>query len=454
MKYWKRFACLAMLLGLLLSMALSVSAEDGGESGIVTGNAGSSGANVTWTLDLATGTMTLTPHTMGFVSGKMKDYSCYADTQTQARWYAYRPLIKTVIVEEGVVNIGNYAFFDCTMLESITLPSTVKKIGNGAFLHCSSLKSIVLPKELNSLGESVFVGCSSLTSLSVAEGNESFVSVNGALYDAEKRVLYAVPCGAESVNLPSTLKTIAPYAFSSCRRLQTLVIPPSVSTIGREAFSNCASLREIELPAYLTRIESGTFAHCLSLSTVRLPAALSHLAADAFWNCPSLRSFSLPSANECFAVCDGALYNKQQTALLLLPAAAETVTLSEQVKQIAPNAAMGCASLKTLALPSGLTDIGHGAFYGCTLLDQLTMADPTAPVTLGYGAFALCEQLCDGDVNDSGETDVLDLLALARAIENGSFTLPQLLASDADGNGRVDANDLIAHLKAIAAGKR
>ena len=100
-------------------------ATDGGNCG-----PSDSPASVTWTMDTVTGTLTISG------SGQMRDFS----SSTQP-WAAYLGSIQSVIVEDGVKNIGDYAFNDCTALTSITLPDSIIRIGNQAFGMCSSLLS-------------------------------------------------------------------------------------------------------------------------------------------------------------------------------------------------------------------------------------------------------------------------------------------------------------------------
>ena len=62
----------------------------------------------------------------------------------------------------GIINIGDFAFYNCSTLTSITIPNSVTNIGNNAFQGCSSLGSITLPSELTSIGDFAFSDCSSL----------------------------------------------------------------------------------------------------------------------------------------------------------------------------------------------------------------------------------------------------------------------------------------------------
>lgn len=56
---------------------------------------------------------------------------------------------------EGI-EIGSYAFFDCSDLKTVVIPSTVTIIGDGAFMLCESLESIVIPESVKEIGEYAF----------------------------------------------------------------------------------------------------------------------------------------------------------------------------------------------------------------------------------------------------------------------------------------------------------
>ena len=79
--------------------------------------------------------------------GRMPDYSGSA----LAPWYDYREKILALEVEEGVLSMGDYAFFDCENLKTIQLPKSLTKLGKSCFVGCDSLALLdltQLPKEL------------------------------------------------------------------------------------------------------------------------------------------------------------------------------------------------------------------------------------------------------------------------------------------------------------------
>ena len=66
--------------------------------------------------------------------------------------------------------IGDFAFFGCSRLTSLTLPSGVTEIGDNAFDGCSGLTSIPLPSGVTKIGYYAFSGCSGLTSIFLPSG--------------------------------------------------------------------------------------------------------------------------------------------------------------------------------------------------------------------------------------------------------------------------------------------
>ena len=70
-------------------------------------------------------------------------------------------------IPDGVKSISEFAFSDCTSLESITIPDSVTSIGESAFNSCSSLESITIPYGVTSIGNYVFYDCTSLTGITI-----------------------------------------------------------------------------------------------------------------------------------------------------------------------------------------------------------------------------------------------------------------------------------------------
>ena len=119
---------------------------------------------------------------------------------------------------------------------------TVTTIGDYAFYKCISLTSITIPDSVTSIGEYAFDGCTSLT----------------------------------SITLSDSLTTIGKYAFSGCSSLASVTLSDSLITIGYGAFCGCSSLTSITLPDSLTSIDEGAFYGCSGLTSITLPDSLTH----------------------------------------------------------------------------------------------------------------------------------------------------------------------------------
>ena len=103
----------------------------------------------------------------------MPNYTCTYDIfvggikDVHTPWYSQRDKIKKVVIENGVTNIGDHAFFGCSGLTSISIPNSVTSIGYRAFNGCESLGSVTIPNTVTSIGEDAFSECSGLTSLTI-----------------------------------------------------------------------------------------------------------------------------------------------------------------------------------------------------------------------------------------------------------------------------------------------
>lgn len=91
--------------------------------------------------------------------GKMKGW----ESNSEEDWHKqYENIIQKVIIENGVTNIGDYAFNECSRLESTTIPEGVTSIGYDAFSRCSSLTNIDISSSVTSIRDSAFYECSNL----------------------------------------------------------------------------------------------------------------------------------------------------------------------------------------------------------------------------------------------------------------------------------------------------
>ena len=181
--------------------------------------------------------------------------------------------------------LGDYAFYGCSGLTSLTIPSSVTSIGNEAFHGCCGLTSLVIPSGVTSIGDEAFHGCCGLTSLVIPSGVTSIG--DEAFYGCS---------GLTSLTIPSSVTSIGESAFSGCSGLTSLVIPSGVTSIGDEAFYGCSGLTSLVIPSSVTSIDRSAFSGCSSLTSLTIPSSVTSIGNYAFEGCSGLTSLTIPSS--------------------------------------------------------------------------------------------------------------------------------------------------------------
>ena len=175
--------------------------------------------------------------------------------------------------------LGDYAFYGCSGLTSLTIPSSVTSIGNEAFHGCCGLTSLVIPSGVTSIGDEAFHGCCGLTSLVIPSGvtsigDEAFYGCSGLI----------------NLTIPSSVTRIGWSAFEGCSGLTSLVIPSSVTWISGEAFSGCSGLTSLVIPSSVTSIGKSAFSGCSGLTSLTIPSSVTSIGKSAFSGCSGLTS--------------------------------------------------------------------------------------------------------------------------------------------------------------------
>lgn len=313
---------------------------------------GTCGDNLTWSLDAESGTLTVSG------SGDMSDFIVGG-----APWYSVRAYVKYVVVGDGVISIGNNAFYDCSALEKITLPQSLKSIDKNALRDCEKLKEAILPSSLEivdtqafyasgieqisipasvkNIGKDAFGWCMDLTSFSVDSDNRIYSSDNyGVLFNKDKSELIKFPCNSPETDysVAEGVKHIAENAFENGINLKNVSVPASVSEIGYGAFYNCA------------------------LENIVVSDSNADYSNDAYGvlfdkDKTYLVQYPISSDNEVYimpdsvtAVQNGAFANAESL---------KGIALSENIKAIESYAFLYCGSLEYLHIPAGVTEIGE-----------------------------------------------------------------------------------------------
>ena len=154
-----------------------------------------------------------------------------------------------------VTTIGYGAFFSCSLLTSVTIPSSVTRIEDAAFTYCDGLKSVTIPVGVTSIGNGAFSYCSGLTSVAIPVG---VTSIGGSAF--------YFCSGLTRVTIPSSVTSIGDVAFGDCSVLTSVTIPAGVTSIGSSAFQGCSGLTSVTIASSVTHIGDWAFASCSTLT--------------------------------------------------------------------------------------------------------------------------------------------------------------------------------------------
>ncbi len=313
-------------------------------------------------------------------------------------------------VKEGTRIICDSAFWYCSSLSEIVIPSSVASIGDSAFSFCSSLKYISIPKSIIGLNGNPFVYWNG--KLECLPPN--FVYEDDVLFNKDKsRIISFRKQNVESYVIPSSVTSIGDSAFYGCYSLSEIVIPSSVTSIGDSAFSCCNSLSEIVIPTNVTSIGDGAFSGCRSLSEIVFPTNVTSIGDSAFYGCSSLKYISIPKSIiglngnpfvywngklEClppnFVYEDDVLFNKDKSRIISFRKQnVESYVIPSSVTSIGDSAFSCCDSLSEIVIPSSVTSIGYSAFLGCRSLSEIVI--PSSVTSIGDNAFYGCDSLSE-----------------------------------------------------------
>ena len=145
-----------------------------------------------------------------------------------------------------------------TEITELIIPNSVTSIGNHAFCDYSGLTSVTIPNSVTSIGYHAFDGCSGLTSIKVESGNTKYDSRDNcnAIIEITSNTLIT---GCKNTTIPNSVTSIGFHAFDGCSGLTSITIPNNVTSIGDWAFFHCSGLISITIPNSVTSIGSGAF---------------------------------------------------------------------------------------------------------------------------------------------------------------------------------------------------
>ena len=198
-------------------------------------------------------------------------------------WNKFKDKILTIVIEDGVTNIGNNIFYGSNAI-SVTIPNSVKTIGDNAFYN-SSLISVTIPSGVETIGNSAFRDCGKLISVTVP---------NGVKQIGDKAFVGCTQL--PSIELPASIESVGAGAFVQCTKLKNAIFAPSnnVVTMGDNMFQSCWELTNVTLPSNIDSIGEGMFTSCISLSSISIPQGVETIGGQAFASCGQLTKVTIP----------------------------------------------------------------------------------------------------------------------------------------------------------------
>ncbi len=348
--------------------------------------------------------------------------------------------IKSVVIPDGVEDIQKYAFYNCTGLESVTIPSSVKYIrenafsfnskltdssgkyiksslttidlsnveviGESAFAYCTKLANINLSK-CYAISDYAFKGCSALTSVDISKLRNSGIGVfsyctNLATYTTDSQgrtrlgeeMFYA--SGLTSATVNST--QIPARAFANCPNLATVIVNGNVVTIGESAFANNDKLTSITINGTVEYLNNEALANNKVLTSVTLPNSSITISGSPLSNNPQLSTLKFQKDTYLKNIELGFIKGSQVSSFEVAQNSKYTTNGSlllegNKIVLAAPNFEYGDYTLNEYS-------VGRGAFSGISTITSLTISSGTL---VEEYAFANCDKLTTVTFPDSYE---------------------------------------------------
>ena len=200
-----------------------------------------------------------------------------------------------------------------------------------------------------------------------------------------------------------------------------------MTSIGNSAFKNCTSLASIEIPSSVTSIGNEAFAYCTNLTSIEIPSGVTSIENYAFSNCTSLNSINVDKDNQSYSSEDGILFDKEKKKLITYPAGKKEkeYNIPSSVTSIGAGTFYGCRSLTRIEIPSSVTSIECLAFYGCTSLTSIEI--PSSVTRIAAQVFYGCTSLTSIEIPSSVTS--IGMWAFYNCTSLTSIEIPSSVAS-------------------------
>lgn len=263
-------------------------------------------------------------------------------------------LIKRVILEAGVTEIGYGGLYWTENVSEVIIPDTVTKIGYEAVYACKQMTSVTIPASVTTIENEAFNGCDKLETVYFGGTMEAWRAMVDGNHDHSRLEKCTVICSDGTI------------AYGSDPA------EPTSGTIGDLTWQlNSEGVLTISGEGEL--LESLDFNLRQDIQKVYFGAGVSYIAPGRFSYSYNLTEFEVDPDNEAYKAIDGILCSKDGTELIECPTAKTGyLVIPEDVVTICDDAFIG-NHLYSVTLPAGLETIGSQAFWSSEYLTEITL---------------------------------------------------------------------------------
>ncbi|MGN0760511.1 MAG: leucine-rich repeat protein [Christensenellales bacterium] len=289
------------------------------------------------------------------------------------------PSSLTNIIVTGGDKICDYAFYDCKNIKEIIIPQEVTSIGAFAFRGCSVLENIEIPACVTLIGENAFENCSKLVGLYIndlaAWCEIDFINEKSNALYNPNCKLYVNDVLLTNLVVDENASKVNKYAFYNCSSLTSINISDSVTSIGISAFRGCSNLVEMTIPFVGATKDGSSTTHFGYI-----------FGASSYSN----NSSYVPSKLKCVTITGGTSIG----AYAFYGCSGLTnIILANSVTRIGNRAFYDCNSLTSISIPDSIESMGEYAFYRCYSLTSIDI--PNSLTYIGNSVFQACSGLKD-----------------------------------------------------------
>ncbi|NLL94824.1 MAG: leucine-rich repeat protein [Thermoplasmatales archaeon] len=296
----------------------------------------------------------------------------------------------SVVMHNGLQNLGDGAFCGCTSLTEVTVPGTLVNFQGAPFSNCTALSKVTLPITTD-FSKNMFEGCGALNEFAFTTGNNGYGK--GWNYDevsSKKTPWYLASSAGISVSFGSGIETIGNYMFYGCKAVTgTVDLVGTITAVGDHAFDGASNISAINIESndFKTPGKSA-FKDCFRLAALKMPLKVNAVGSDpgnhAFEGCTSITSIEFIGYGAGFAYADSGARDYKKTPWYLSRANSITVTFGDGITEIGNNTFRDCTGIAGDVDISLAKTVGEYAFSGCSRMTGITGNSVT---TLGTHAF-------------------------------------------------------------------